>query len=119
MEQATRSTDDVGMFERLSPRTRTVLRVSAGIAIGIAAGFATLVLLFVGAVTQTGCFITCSEPNPVGGGLLLAASVACAALTVASMVWGAIGWNRRVLTRVAASAAGLATLVVMVVVASF
>lgn len=102
------------MLERLSPTTRTVLRVAAGIAVGIAAGFGTLILFFFGAITATGCFIECNDPNPVGGALLLAGAVFGAALTVASVVWGAIGWNRRVLVKVAAAVAGLATLVVLV-----
>ena len=75
------------MLERLSPSTRTVLRVGAGIAIGIAAGFA-------GAV--------------IGAGL-----------AVASVVWGAIGWNRRVLVRVTGTVAGLASLVVLLVMSGF
>lgn len=111
--------DDECMLERLSPTTRTVLRVATGIAIGIAAGFGTLILFFIGAVTASGCFIECNDPNPVGGGLLLAGAVACASLTVASVVWGAIGWNRRVLVRVAASVAALATLIVLVAVSGF
>ena len=110
MAATTAWTEDVIMLERLSPRTRIVLRVSAGIAIGIAAGFGTLILGFVGAVEATGCFFECTDPNPVGGGLLLAGAVLFAALTVTSVVWGAIGWNRRVLARVAASVAVLATL---------
>ncbi len=109
----------MNMFERLSPSTRTVLRAAAGIAIGIASGFATLILWFVGAVTATGCFIECSNPNVVGGSLLLAAAVLFAALTISSVVWGAIGWNRRVLFRVAATVAGIATLFILVTLAGF
>ena len=75
MERTVGPTDHVCMLERLSPTTRTVLRVAAGIAIGIAAGFATLILFFVGAVTATGCFIECNDPNVVGGSLLLAGAV--------------------------------------------
>lgn len=119
MQPAVDLTDDEGMIERLSPTTRTVLRVAVGIAIGIAAGLGTLILFFVGAVTATGCFFECSDPNPVGGGLLLAGAVACAALTVTSVVWGAIGCNRPVLWKVAGTVAGLATLVVLVSVSGF
>jgi hypothetical protein len=107
------------MLERLSPTTRTVLRVASGIAIAIAAGLGTLILFFVGAVTATGCFIECSDPNPVGGSLLLTGAVLGAAVTVTSGVWAVIGWNRRVLTRVAAAVAGPATLVVLVAVSGF
>lgn len=107
------------MIERLSPTTRTVLRVATGIAIGIAAALGTLMLFFVGAVTATGCFIECSDPNVVGGSLLLAGAVLGAALTVTSVVWGAIGWNRPVLFKVAASVAGLASVVVLVAVTGF
>ena len=119
MERTVGPTDHVCMLERLSPTTRTVLRVAAGIAIGIAAGFATLILFFVGAVTATGCFIECNDPNVLGGSLLLAGAVLAAAVTVTSVVWGAIGWNRRVLAKVAAAVAGLATLVVLVAVSVF
>ena len=119
MERSARPTDDVNMLDRLSPTTRTVLRAAAGIAIGIAAGFATLILFFVGAVTATGCFIECNDPNVLGGSLLLAGAIFAGALTVTSVVWGAIGWNRRVLVRVAATVAGLATLVVLVAVSGF
>ena len=107
------------MLERLSPTTRTALRVTAGIAIAIAIGFGTLILFFVGAVTATGCFIECSDPNPIGGALLLAGAVFGAASTVTAVVWGAIGWNRRVLSRVAATVAVLATLVVLLAVSGF
>ncbi len=106
------------MFENLSPNTRLVLRAAAGIAIAIAAGFATLVLLFVGGVTFTGCFIECGDSNALGGSLLLAGSVLAAGLTVSSVVWGFIGWNRRVLTRVALTVAGVAALAVIVVVSA-
>lgn len=103
------------MLERLSPEARTVLRVASGIAIAIAAGFLTLILYFVGAVTATGCFFECSDPNVVGGGLLLAGAVLSSALTVTAVVWGAIGWNRRVLVRVAGTVAALATLLLLAV----
>lgn len=119
MERTVGPTDDVDMFERLSPTARKALRIAAGIVLGIAAGFGTLILFFVGAVTATGCFIECSDPNPVGGGLLLAAAVAGAAVTVTSVVWGIVGWNRLVLVRVAASVAALAALVVLVSVSGF
>ena len=103
MERTVGPTDDVDMFERLSPTARKALRIAAGIVLGIAAG----------------CFIECSDPNPVGGGLLLAAAVAGAAVTVTSVVWGIVGWNRLVLVRVAASVAALAALVVLVSVSGF
>jgi hypothetical protein len=89
------------MFEQLSPNTRLVLRLAAGFAIAIAAGFSTIILYFVGAVTATGCFIECSEPNVVGGAFLLAGAVLSAAVTVAAVVWGFIGWKRQTLTKVA------------------
>ncbi len=108
------------MLERLSPTTRTALRVAAGIGLAIAAGFVTLVLLFVGAVTVTGCFFECSgDPNVVGGGLLLTGSVVAAALAVTSVVWAAIGWKREVLVRVAAVVTGLSTILVLLVVSGF
>lgn len=116
MESATGSAEDVSMLERLSPTTRTALRVAAGIAIALAAGFATLILYFVGSVTATGCFIECNEPNVVGGSLLMAGAVLSAAVTVSAVVWGAIGWNRPVLVRVAATVAALATLLLLVIV---
>ncbi len=106
------------MLEQLSPTTRTVLRVAAGIAIAIAAGFGTLILFFVGAVTVTDCFIECGrDPNVLGGSLILAGGVLCASLTITAPVWGAIGWNRSVLIKTAGTVAALATLVVLVVVA--
>lgn len=98
---------------------RTALRVASGIAIGIVAGFGTLILYFVGAVTVTGCFIECSDPNVVGGSLLLAGAVVSAAFAVTAVVCGIIGWNRRTLSKVAASVAVLATLIVLVSMSSF
>lgn len=103
------------MLERLSPRTRIALRVAAGVAIGIAAGFLTLILFFVGGVTATGCFFECGEPDVVAGSLLLAGAVLSSALTISAIVWGVIGWNRQVLVKVAATVAGSATLLVLVV----
>ncbi|HEY5652327.1 MAG TPA: hypothetical protein VIW46_12835 [Acidimicrobiia bacterium] len=105
------------MLERLSPNTRTALRVAAGIAIAIAAGFGTLILLFVGGVTMTGCFIECGEPNPIGGSFLLAWAVLSASLSVTSAVWGVIGWRRRTLLRVGSAVAAIACLVIVTFVA--
>ena len=119
MEGSTASADDVSMFERLSPTTRTVLRVAAGIAIAIATGLTTLIVFFLGVVTATGCFIECNEANPLGGALLLAGAVLGAAATVTAAVWGVIGWNRQVLVRVAAAVAFLATAIVLVTLAGF
>lgn len=107
------------MFQELSPTTRTGLRVAAAIAISITAGLTTVVLYFVGIVTATGCFIECSDPNVVGGSLLLAGAVLSSAVTVSAVVWGAIGWNRRVLVRVAAAVVALATLLLLLVVGAF
>jgi hypothetical protein len=104
------------MLERLSPATRTVLRAACGIAIAIVGGFGTFILAFLGGVTATGCFIECSEPNVVGGSLLLAGAIMCASVTVAAVVWGAIGWQRRVLGRVAGTVAALASAFVAVVI---
>lgn len=103
------------MLERLSPQTRTVLRAAAGIAIGIAAAFLTLILYFIGAVAATGCFFECTEPDVIAGSLLLAGAVLSSALTISAFVWGAIGWNRRVLIRVAGTVATLSTILVLAV----
>ena len=103
------------MTARLSPTTRTVLRAAAGIAIAIAAGFATLILFFVGGIEATGCFIECGEPNAIGGSLLLTGAVLAASITITSVVWGAIGWQRRVLIKVAGWTAVAATLLVLIV----
>jgi hypothetical protein len=118
MECPNVSADHVTMFENLSPTTRTVLRVAAGIAIGIAAGFATVVLFFIGAVTITGCFISCSDPNVIGGSFLLSGAVLSASLTVTAVVWGATGWQRRTLVRVATTVGVLASLLVLAVMSS-
>ena len=103
------------MTARLSPTTRTVLRAAAGIAIAIAAGFATLILFFVGGIEATGCFIECGEPNVLGGSLFLTGAVLTAAIAITSVVWGIVGWQRRVLVKVAGWTAVAATLLVLVV----
>lgn len=104
------------MLERIPPKIRTVLRVAAGIAVAIAAGRGAMILLFLGFVTAVDCFIQCgSGPNLVEGGLLLAGGALCASLSLTSLVWAAIGWDRPALSRVAVTVAGLTTVVMLVV----
>lgn len=108
--------DDVPMlsFEKLSPAARTALRLAVALVLTFVAGFTAIAMFFVGGIELTGCFIECSEPNPIGGSLLMAGAVVAASATVTALVWGAIGWNAPVLRRVAATtgalSAGLALL---------
>lgn len=116
MEAHTARGDDGPMLDRLSPASRNVLRAASGIALATAGGLGTFILAFLGTVTATGCFIECNQPNVVGGSLLLAGAVMSASASVTAVVWGAIGWQRRVLGRVAGAVAALASAFVGVVI---
>jgi len=116
MEAHTARDDDESMFDRLSPAGRNVLRAACGIALATAGGFGTFILALLGTVTAIGCFIECNEPNVAGGSLLLAGAVMSASASVTAVVWGAIGWQRRVLGRVAGAVAALASALVGVVI---
>lgn len=108
----------MSFIEDLSPTTRTVLRVTAGLIGGLAMGFATLFLLFVGIVTITGCFIGCGTPNVPGGALLLAGAVAAATISVTSIFWGVTGWGRQLLLKVAGISAALSSVAVLLIAGS-
>lgn len=102
-------------LEHLSPTTRTVLRAALGVAVGIGLGLATLVLLFIGTVEFTGCFFNCSDPNLVGGSLLLAGAAVTTGLLFASLGWAAGMNNRSRLVRVFGVGFGLAAAFLVVV----
>lgn len=63
----------------------TGIRIVFGLVAAAASGYASLVMLFIGAIEYTGCFLECSTPNrPVGAVLLVgAAAAAVAAATYA------------------------------------
>jgi hypothetical protein len=67
--------------------------------VAIAAGFGALVAWFVGIVTFTGCFISCSTPNELGGMGLMAITAGLVGLTIAALGYVFIGWSRATLIR--------------------
>lgn len=70
------------------------VRIIIGACVAGAAGFGALVAWFVGSVLYTGCFISCGEPNRVGGiGLMLVAAV-LVGLLVAGIAYSIVGWDR-------------------------
>lgn len=84
----------IALIEQLSPTTRRVLRAALGVMIGIAFGLTTLALFVIGSIEFSGCFFECSDPNPVGGSLLLAGSTLTGGLVFLALGWGA-GMNIR------------------------
>ena len=106
----------IELIEQLSPTTRRVLRAALGVMIAIALGFATLALFFVGSIEITGCFISCGDPNVLGGSLFLAGSAVTTGLLFVALGWGA-GMNGRArLLKTFAIGSGLVTLLLLAVV---
>ena len=105
------------MIERiaqLSPTTRRVLRAALGVMIAIGFGFTTLALFVIGSIEFSGCFFECTDPNPVGGSLLLAGSTLTAGVVFLALGWGA-GMNLRArLVKSFAVGSGLAALLIIV-----
>jgi hypothetical protein len=94
--------------DRLHPALRRALRVILGLAVLVGLTLLALVLLFVAAVTYSGCFMSCSEPDPVGGILVLIGATAAATSALLSGAWGLTTWPaKRVLRLAPGTAAGL------------
>lgn len=76
------------------PTIRPFVRVLIGsVTAAVAAGGA-LVSWFVAFVTFTGCFISCDEPNELGGLALMALTAILVGLFVAGIGYAVIGWSR-------------------------
>lgn len=93
-----------------------LLRLLLGGVAALVLGAAAYLLLFVGAIEATGCFIECGEPNLVVGVPLLGGAVLAAGSAVTAFVWGIVGGRLFPLWRVFAWAAGVG-LVLLVTVA--
>jgi hypothetical protein len=63
--------------------------------LAIPLGWGTLIATFLGFIVFTGCFFTCSDPNPLLGSLLLAAAVACILGWLVTWAAGRIDLARR------------------------
>ncbi|MEX2423729.1 MAG: hypothetical protein WD990_07105 [Acidimicrobiia bacterium] len=81
------------------PRIHPAVQAIIGIAVAIGAGFGAFVSWFVGIVTFTGCFISCGEPNELGGMGLMAVTAVLVGLTLAALGYTFIGWSRETLIR--------------------
>jgi hypothetical protein len=76
--------------------TQRAIRAVAGLAAAAALVFAAGIAYLVGAVTATGCFIECNDPNPEFGIPILMASVVLLDLALAALWWGFFNshWRR-------------------------
>ena len=79
---------------------RRVLRAVVGIAAAITAFVAAAVAFVAGAIVTTGCFIGCTEPDPLAGIPILLLAVALAAVGLAALWWGFVNrhWRRAWIT---------------------
>lgn len=82
-----------------SPSIHPAVRAIIGIAVTIGAGFGALVAWFIGIVTFTGCFISCGDPNELGGMGLMAIAAVLVGLVVAGLGYAFIGWKREQMIR--------------------
>ena len=114
-----RPSADSGQMEtmiRPPHRTTTGIRVAGGLVAAAASGYAALVMLFIGAIEYTGCFMGCSAPNrPLGVALLLGAAAAAAAAVTAA-TYAFFGRRFRLATVFLTSASG-GLLLIMVTIA--
>lgn len=78
--------------------------------IAIGFGFTTLALFVIGSIEFSGCFFECSDPNPVGGSLLLAGSTLTAGVVFLALAWGAGMSLRASLIKAFAVGSGLVAL---------
>jgi hypothetical protein len=67
---------------------KRVGRIGGALAAAVVLAYGALVGLFIGAVEWTGCFMSCSDPNPVGGALMLILASAAASSAIVAVVWG-------------------------------
>lgn len=76
--------------------TWRVARGVAGIVAAVASFCGAAVALFFGVVVTTGCFIGCTEPDPLAGVPILFLAVALVALGLAALWWGFFNrhWRR-------------------------
>ncbi|MDX1450070.1 MAG: hypothetical protein R3246_13510 [Acidimicrobiia bacterium] len=82
------------------------LRILLGVAVIVAAGWGAFVAWFVGIVLYTGCFISCSEPNTLGGFGLILVAAALVGLVVAAGGFAYAGWRRELMFKLWAIGAG-------------
>lgn len=91
--------DDTGIMSTRESGIHPVARVFIGAAVAIAAGFGAFVTWFIAFVTFTGCFISCSEPNELGGMGLMVGTAALVGILVASLGFAFVGWSRERMLR--------------------
>lgn len=75
------------------------VRAIIGIAVTIGAGFGALVAWFVGIITFTGCFISCGDPNELGGMGLMAIAAGLLGVVFAGLGYAFVGWSRERMIR--------------------
>lgn len=92
-------TDDTEIMATRESGIHPVARVFIGAAVAIAAGSAALVTWFIALVTFTGCFISCSEPNELGGIGLMVVTSALVGILVAGLGFAFVGWSRERMLR--------------------
>jgi hypothetical protein len=80
-------------------RMHPAIRVIVGAVVAAAAGWGTLIAWFVGIIEFTGCFISCGDPNPLGGVGLMAVAAGLLGATVAAVGFAIIGWQKRVMLK--------------------
>lgn len=79
------------------PTRSTLRRALISVATVIVFGFVGFILLFVGVVETTGCFLSCSEPNLLVGLPALAGAATSGSVGITSIVWAATGRPARTL----------------------
>jgi hypothetical protein len=66
-------------------------RVVGGVSAAAAFAYGALITAFIGSVITSGCFFTCSDPNPVGGFPILMSAAAMAGAAVTALAWAVSG----------------------------
>ena len=79
-------------------RTAPAIRVLGGLVVAAATGYAALVMLWVGMIEFTGCFLECSTPNHPKGILLLLGAAASAAAAVTAATYALFAHRIRLTT---------------------
>jgi hypothetical protein len=93
--------DDTGpMSDTQRPSIHPVVRIIIGACVAGAAGVGVLVSWFLGIITYTGCFISCSEPNRLAGVGLMALAAVLVGVLVTALAYAFVGWERERMFRV-------------------
>lgn len=74
-------------FHRTLRPSRRAVRFLAAAIVAVGIGYGAFIILVIGAITATGCFFECSEPNLLLGVPLLVGAVTAAA-SVTALGWG-------------------------------